>query len=99
MLVVKLLHKGSVYKQADTPWVQKLQEGVSPETRVYHRHLLNSLNTTIRELGELAKKYEGIVFEPEDFEKLVEARRVLERYNFPLALVEVVSEDEPLILE
>lgn len=80
------------------PWVQELQKGVSPETRVYHERFLKLLDTTIRKLDILLNKYGENVFELEHVQQITDMKRMLDQYNFPVALVEVKREDDVIII-
>lgn len=90
-----LIHKGKVYKMAaNSPrWVQKLKEAVTPDVYASHRHLLGDVEETQRLISKLLQEHGKVVFDPEDHKLLGQVSQTLERYNYPLALVEVKEED------
>ena len=89
-----LIHKGAVYKKAEAPrWVQKLQQGVSPDVKTSHSHLLNDLAEAKRAVEKLLQEHGKVVFDDEHYEALSQIPALLERYNYPLTLIEVKEDD------
>ena len=91
-------HKRQLYREVTAitwpAWVQKLQQGVQQDDRAKHRHILEKIKILQRELDHMDHIAGAAVFDQEDVDLIVQFRKMLNRYNFPMALVEKAEEDE-----
>ena len=86
-------------------WLEEQEHKLTPEQYAGHRNFLENIGPALKHLKEVLDKYDftgnwagGAKFSAEELRVLVEAKRILQRAEYPLAALQVI-EKQPRILK